>query len=397
MGRVYRGYDQELQMDVAIKVLRPEIAADARLMDRFRQECKIGARLAHPNITRFYTLLRSDDRAYMVMELVRGEQLDQRLLRSGRIPPPEALSLFSAMLDAFDYAHRSGVVHRDIKPSNIMVTGEGTVKVMDFGIARVIGSSRLTEIGAMVGTLHYMSPEQVLGEEGDARADIYALGIVLCEMLTGSVPFHRTSGFLLQQAHVQEVPPTLRELCPDPAVQFPPAWDRIIQKALDKDPNNRFQSAAEFRQALHAASTAPAAAEAAPSGWKALPAWVWASGLAAVLVAVLAAYQFWPRTATAAGPAPTTTSPAVPSTGGPGPTGPPTAPPSEPAVVRQEPPEGNPTAASQPVPRTSNPRAASTARDRSRPDASARRMSEQEREKRRKEIMEALGEGANPQ
>ncbi|MFQ3590067.1 MAG: protein kinase, partial [Chloracidobacterium sp.] len=172
------------------------------------------------------------------------------------MPLPMAVPLFSGVLDAIGHAHRQGIIHRDIKPSNVMVLPDGTPKVMDFGIARALGSSHQTRVGAIVGTLEYMSPEQIQGKETDARSDIYSLGILLYEMLTGRVPFAADSEYALLQAHIQASPPPPRVFTPD----IPEIVAQVVLRALEKDPNRRFQTAGEFKLALVAATTPSLAA-----------------------------------------------------------------------------------------------------------------------------------------
>ena len=246
MGTVYRGVDKLLEREVAIKGLRPELSHDDRIARRFRAEAVTLARLAHPHIATLYALLQEDGDLFMIMEFVRGRTLEEMMHERGHLPLQLALRLFVQALDGIEHAHGFGIVHRDVKPANIMVTETGQVKVMDFGIARVLGGTRFTRAGHLVGTLNYMAPEQVRGQDVDARTDIYALGVLLYELMTGRIPFDADSDYSLMQAHVEEEPVPPRTLNAD----IPEAVDAAIQRALAKDPGDRFQTAAAFREAI---------------------------------------------------------------------------------------------------------------------------------------------------
>ncbi|MFQ3583232.1 MAG: protein kinase [Chloracidobacterium sp.] len=252
MGTVYRGVDVMLDRPVAIKVLKPELVANPQLIERFRTEAVLLGKLNHPNIATLYGFLPIDGQQFaMVMEFLPGTALDTLLHQSGAMPLPRVVPLFSGVLDAIGYAHRRGIIHRDIKPSNVIVLPDGMPKVMDFGIARAMGSSRQTRFGAIIGTLEYMSPEQIQGMETDARSDIYSLGIVLYEILTGRLPFIADNEYALLQAHIQSPPPPLRVFTP----QIPEPVAQTVLRALEKDPGRRFQTAEEFKQALVLAVT----------------------------------------------------------------------------------------------------------------------------------------------
>jgi serine/threonine protein kinase len=246
MGSVYHGIDIMLEREVAIKALRPELARQPELVERFRAEAKTLAKLNHPNIATVYNFLCQDDSFFMVMEFVRGETLDNTIRKSGAMPVEQAVPLFCQALEGIEHAHRLGIIHRDIKPANMMLTDTGSIKVMDFGIARVLGTARMTRQGYIVGTIGYMSPEQVLGQEGDARSDIYSLGILLYEMLTGRVPFSSQSEFELMKMQIEEAPTPPRTFAP----HIPEAIEHAIMRALAKKPEMRFQTASEFRCAL---------------------------------------------------------------------------------------------------------------------------------------------------
>jgi serine/threonine-protein kinase len=249
IGRVYIANDTILDRQVAIKSLRPELVNDSSFVDRFRMEAKSLARLNHPNITTLYTLHEEAGHFYMIMELVRGRTLEAILQdRATPFTTEEALAIVAQAADGLAYAHEMGIVHRDIKPANLILTGGGLLKIMDFGIARLQGSQRMTRDGSVVGTLAYMSPEQCRGQEADGRSDLYSLGIVLYEMLTKDVPFSASSDYDLMQAHINmaPVPPSRR------APGIAPHVESALMKALAKRREDRFATIAEFKQALGA-------------------------------------------------------------------------------------------------------------------------------------------------
>ncbi|MBL8409372.1 MAG: protein kinase [Candidatus Accumulibacter sp.] len=249
MGEVFKGRDTMLERDVAIKSLRPEFAARADILERFRTEAVALARLNHPNIAGVYRFFRHADQYYMVMEFVAGETLDQLVARRGALPWEEAIRYAIAALSGLEHAHRAGVVHRDIKPANMMVAVDGSLKLMDFGIARILEKMRLTRSGHLIGTLEYMSPEQVQGRDVDARSDLYSLAVVLFELLTGRVPFSKGTDFEIMKAQLEEPPPPLRQF----AGGVPVVLEGILSQALAKDPAQRFPDAGAFRRALEGA------------------------------------------------------------------------------------------------------------------------------------------------
>jgi serine/threonine-protein kinase len=246
MGTVYLGIDNMLQRHVAVKALKPGISLREENMQRFQSEAVTLAKLRHPNITVLYNLIRNGENWCMIMEYVDGETLESLLKKRATLTVKEALYVIIQTLEGLQHAHGKGVVHRDLKPSNLMLSTEGEVKIMDFGIARIAGHSRLTRVGQAVGTPQYMSPEQVKGQEGNAASDIYSLGIVLYELLTGVTPFTDGSEFEIMQAHTNRkpVPPaTLNPAIPD-------ELNRAILKAIAKNPSQRFADADEFKQCL---------------------------------------------------------------------------------------------------------------------------------------------------
>ena len=256
MGTVYRAVDETLDREVAIKVLNPDLS-DPDVLKRFRAEAVTLARLNHPGIATIYELHHQQEDLLMVMEYVRGETFHDLSDRLGPIAPPQAAHLCMQVLDALGHAHRGGVVHRDLKPANVMITEGGAVKVMDFGIARVLGTEHFTHGGYMMGTPAYMAPEQVLGREIDGRADLYSVGVVLYRLLTGRLPFNADTAISMVQMQISEPPTPMVTFRPD----LPPWCSAIVERALAKSPADRFQSAEEFRGALLAAVTPQALGE----------------------------------------------------------------------------------------------------------------------------------------
>ena len=251
IGQVHAAFDTVLQREVAMKSLRPELLSDSNFADRFRAEATSLARLNHPNITTLFSLIPDGKNLYMVMERVRGHTLDDILAkRNAPLAVSESLAIISQAADGLAYAHSMGVIHRDIKPSNLMIAENGVLKIMDFGIARVRGSQRLTRTGSIVGTLSYMAPEQLRGEEGDEACDIYSLAIVLYELLTGAPPFSANSEYDLMQAQINERPARLISRVPG----LDSKVESAIMRALSKKPNQRFASARAFSDALGASA-----------------------------------------------------------------------------------------------------------------------------------------------
>lgn len=276
MGRVFKVRNSISDRVEAMKVLLPDAGETPELADRFIREIKVVAGLEHPNIASLRTALRVQNQLLMIMELVEGASLDEKL-RAGKPDTSLGVNIMCQVLAALGYAHRQGVIHRDIKPSNILITPQGAVKLTDFGIASKAGDPRLTATGMALGSLYYMSPEQIRAMPLDARSDLYSVGVTLYETVTGRRPIQGDSFFAIMKAHLEQRPPAPIDLTPD----IPPALSRIIEKSLEKAPEDRFQTADEFRDALravvsgsgslsHAASAIPKVeseiAKAVPSG-----------------------------------------------------------------------------------------------------------------------------------
>jgi len=261
MAEVHRGRDLRLGRDVAIKMLRTDLARDATFQERFRREAQNSAALNHPAIVAVYDtgeeMSATGERLpFIVMEFVNGQTLKEVLAQEQRLQPRRALEIIADICAALEFSHRHGIIHRDIKPGNVMITQNGQVKVMDFGIARALasGATTMTQTSAVIGTAQYLSPEQARGEAVDARSDVYAAGCVLFELLVGHPPFVGDSPVSVAYQHVREDPRAPSELNPE----VPRDVDAIVLKALAKNPMNRYQSAQEMRaDALRAVSGRP--------------------------------------------------------------------------------------------------------------------------------------------
>jgi len=247
MATIFRARDLENGHTVALKVPHLQYASDMVFHERFKREEEIGQRLDHPAVIKVFQP-REKSRLYLAMEYVDGELLRDRLRRERRLPSETAVALAIAIADALAYLHDHGVVHRDLKPENIMVTADRRVKLVDFGIALDTTLRKMTWAGLSqtVGTPDYMAPEQVKGKRGDARSDLYALGVILYEMLTGETPFQGDNVYAAMRAKLQDDPTPPRRLRPD----ISPALEEIILHALERDPRDRPESALELREAL---------------------------------------------------------------------------------------------------------------------------------------------------
>jgi eukaryotic-like serine/threonine-protein kinase len=247
MARVHRGYDRQLRRPVAVKVLAPPYDRDRAFVERFRREARSAAGLSHPNVVSVFDNGSYHGTHFIVTELVEGETLADRL-RGGPMPPEEAAAVAVDVCRALEAAHSRGLIHRDVKPGNVMLLPDGRVKVVDFGIARAAGSDTLTGTGVVLGSTAYLAPEQASGQPVDERADLYALGCVLYEMLTGAVPFSADTPVATMYRHVNEDPPPPSSIRPVPA-----GLEAVLMRCLEKDPRRRFGSAVDLEHALLAA------------------------------------------------------------------------------------------------------------------------------------------------
>jgi beta-lactam-binding protein with PASTA domain/tRNA A-37 threonylcarbamoyl transferase component Bud32 len=255
MAVVYRAWDRAELREVAVKVLRSEYSADEEFIRRFNNEARAASKMFHPNIVGMYDVGQDGDARYIVMEYVKGRTLKDVIRQCGRIKPQRAVQMILRILAAVDHAHKSHIVHRDIKPQNILVDGEGTLKVADFGIARATNASTqtYTDGNNVLGSVHYFSPEQASGQLADEKSDLYSVGIVLYEMLTGQVPFDGETAISVALKHVQEPPKSVR--LADPTISK--ALDEVILKALDKEASRRYQTAADMAGDLKRAIRSP--------------------------------------------------------------------------------------------------------------------------------------------
>jgi TolB-like protein/tRNA A-37 threonylcarbamoyl transferase component Bud32 len=246
MGTVYRVLDRKVGEEMALKVLKPEVAATPAIVERFKNELRLARRISHKNVCRLYELHEEARIHFITMEFVRGEDLMTRIRRDGPLSARNALDLAGQIAEGLAEAHRLGVIHRDLKPQNIMIDDQGKVRIMDFGIARQLSGPDLTAADMIVGTPHYMSPEQAAGETLDARTDIYSVGAILFEMVTGRPPFEGPTGLAVAMKHRAELPRHPREL----NAEVPEEIDRLILKCLAKKKEDRYQSAKELLAAL---------------------------------------------------------------------------------------------------------------------------------------------------
>jgi serine/threonine-protein kinase len=260
MGSVYRVFDRKLEEEVALKLIRPDIAASRKTIERFKNELKVARKITHPNVCRMYDLHEEGKTLYITMEYVQGEDLKSVIHRMGTLTMGKAISIAQQVADGLAEAHKLGIVHRDLKPGNIMIDKEGNAKIMDFGIARIQAVSSTTAEGAIIGTPEYISPEQVEGKPADARSDLYALGVIFFEMVTGKAPFEGDTPLSIAHKHRYELPPDPQKL----NSHIPNGLNRIILRLLEKDREKRYQTTDELIADLVGAEEALPKAERAP-------------------------------------------------------------------------------------------------------------------------------------
>ena len=253
MALVYRAVDKRTGHSVAVKVLRPEFSQDQEFLSRFDREAMAASKMSHHNIVNLLDVGQEEDMRYLVMEYVSGRTLKEVIQQRGKLPYKVAAQIGIRILSALQHAHKNGIIHRDIKPQNILVDSEGHVKVSDFGIARVAGANTITTDDSVMGSVYYFSPEQANGKNVTFASDLYSVGVVLYEMLTGQPPFDGETPVAVALQHINGKARPIRDFSPD----VPPAIERVVEKAMEKQPERRYQSALEMAQDLQRALQEP--------------------------------------------------------------------------------------------------------------------------------------------
>src|SRR5437667_1745694 len=306
MGAVYKAMDRELSRPVALKVIRPDLAGNQAILDRFKQELLLAREVTHKNVIRIYDLGEAEGVKFITMEYVEGKDLRTLINEKNKLAPEEAVEIMQQVCRALEAAHSVGIIHRDLKPQNVMRDKSGRILVMDFGLARTLEGDGMTQTGALVGTMDYMSPEQALGKELDQRSDLFALGLIFYELLTGKMPYKADSvvASLLKRTQERAAPVSSHD------ATIPQALSNIVGKSMEPDVKLRYQTAAEILNDLNAWQGKGAAATLhfpAVRTWGQDIPWHWIGGFGAVLIVVILGFLFrgalsGPSTKTATAP-----------------------------------------------------------------------------------------------
>ena len=246
MANVYLAYDTILERNVAVKVLRGDLANDEKFVRRFQREALSASSLSHPNIVEVYDVGEDNGVYYIVMEYIEGKHLKQLIKKRGKLTLNEVIDIMLQVTDGIACAHDSYIIHRDIKPQNIMILDSGIVKITDFGIAMALNSTQLTQTNSVMGSVHYLPPEQASGKGSTVQSDIYSMGILMYELLSGKLPFRGDNAVEIALKHLKEPLPSIREECPD----LPQAVENVILKACAKNPKNRYPDARSMHEDL---------------------------------------------------------------------------------------------------------------------------------------------------
>ncbi len=292
MGAVYKARDRELNRMVALKVIRPELAGNQSIIDRFKQELLLSTQVTHKNVIRIYDLGEADGMKFITMEFVEGEDLRSLMQQKQKMSPVEAVEIMLQVCRALEAAHSVGIIHRDLKPQNIMRDKAGRILVMDFGLARTLEGDGMTQTGALVGTMDYMSPEQALGKDLDQRSDLFTLGLIFYELLTGKMPYKADSAIasLLKRTQERAAPVSSHD------ATIPKPLSDIVSRCMDPDVNMRYSSSSQIMADLEAWQGGRAAATltfpASSKPWGQTIPWHWIGGIAAALVLAIVGFVF---------------------------------------------------------------------------------------------------------